>query len=74
MGLTGKFEKITLWTSIQTYGGPYSAGLSALDEIIPALDGLGEGKILDYDGEDYQLVKGSTRQPNPAIAKEEQGT
>jgi len=66
MGLTVKFEKITLWTSIQTYGGPYSAGLSALDEIIPALDELAEVKILDYEGADYKLVKISTRQPKQA--------
>ena len=55
--MTVKFEKITLWTSIQTYGAN-DRGLSALDYILPALDKLeGECQLLDYDGEDYKLVK-----------------
>ena len=54
--MTVKFEKITLWTAIQTYG-PSDGGISALDHILPVLEQLGECTILDYDGEDYQLVK-----------------
>ena len=55
--MTVKFEKITLWTSVQTYGANDRA-LSALDYIIPALENLeAECMILDHDGEDYKLVK-----------------
>jgi hypothetical protein len=58
--MTVKFEKITLWTATQTYGN--DRGISALDHILPELDQLrvdsgGECQILDYDGEDYKLVK-----------------
>ena len=54
-----KYEKITLWTAVQTYG---VGGISALDYIIPELGKLdGECQILDYDGEDYKLVKDRKR-------------
>jgi len=60
-----KFEKITLWTAIQTYG-PSDGGISALDHILPVLEQrelrLGECQILDYDGEDYKLVKAEVEQ------------
>jgi hypothetical protein len=55
--MTVKFEKITLWTARETYG-VNDRGLSALDYIIPELDKLDvECKVLDYDTEDYKLVK-----------------
>ena len=54
--MTVKFEKITLWTATETFGGN-DRGLSALDYIRTALDGVGlECKILDDDTEDYKLV------------------
>ena len=50
-----KYEKITLWAAVQTYGAEY---IGALDYILPALDNLaGECQILDYDSEEYKLVK-----------------
>ena len=50
-----KIEKITLWTCTETYGS--SQGLSALDYIIPRLDGVdSEFKLLDYETEDYSLT------------------
>ena len=64
--MTVKFEKITLWTAIKTYG-PISQGMSALDHIIPALDQLGECQILDCDGEDYKLVKAEVAQAEAAV-------
>jgi hypothetical protein len=65
MEMTVKFEKITLWTAIQTYGPSdkyVGRGMSALDHILPELEQLGECTILDYDGEDYQLVKAEVEQ------------
>ena len=54
---TVKLEKITLWTSTQTYGAK-NGGLSALDYILPALDNLEGGcQLLDYGVEDYKLAK-----------------
>ena len=56
--MTVKFEKITLWTAVETYGAKSDRALGALDYIIPALDKLeGECQILDYAGEDYKLIK-----------------
>ena len=48
-----KFEKITLWTALDTYGGN-DRGLSARDCIIPEVEGC---TILDSSAEDYKLVK-----------------
>jgi hypothetical protein len=51
-----KFEKITLWISLDTYG--VDDRVSALDVIVPAVRGLeSDFTLLDYDGEDYKLVK-----------------
>ena len=45
--MTKKFEKITLWTATETFGGN-DRGLSALDYIRPALDKLDvECNVLD---------------------------
>ena len=50
-----KYEKITLYTATETYD---ERGMSALDYLIPELDGVAaELTILDYDSEDYKLVK-----------------
>ena len=50
-----KYEKITLYTVTETYD---ERGMSALDYLIPELDGVAaELTILDYDSEDYKLVK-----------------
>ena len=62
-----KFEKITLWTASETYG-VNDRGLSALDYIIPALDKIEEGKVLDYDTEDYKLVKVEEAKAEATIA------
>ena len=62
-----KFEKITLWTASETYG-VNDRGLSALDYIIPALDKIEEGKVLDYDTEDYKLVKVEAAKAEATIA------
>jgi len=50
--MTVKFEKITLWTATEN-------GISALDYIIEYLDMSMpiECKILDWESEDYKLVK-----------------
>jgi hypothetical protein len=67
MEMAVKYEKITLWTATQTYG-PDDRGLSALDYIRPALDELdAECQILDYDGEDYKLVKAEVAQAEAAV-------
>jgi len=58
-----KYEKITLYTAIDTYGAdpnsPQVRGMTALDYIIPELEvwryGAAELTILDYDSEDYYL-------------------
>ena len=59
--MTIKFEKITLWTAVETYGDKGSGvflGATALDYILPALNEIGgECQILDHDTEDYKLVK-----------------
>ena len=69
---TVRFEKITLWTAVQTYGAKFDHGLSALDYIMRALDNLeGECQILDYDGEDYKLVKLNYKRAKVAIEKGE---
>ena len=58
-----KYEKITLYTAIETYNddpnSPRSRGMSALDLIIPVLENAidFDVTILDYDSEDYKLVK-----------------
>ena len=70
--MTVKFEKITLWTAIQTFG-LNDRGMSALDHILPALEQLGECQILDYDGEDYQLVKAEVEQAKATIANAKGG-
>jgi len=55
--MTAKFERITLWVSVETYSAK-APGISALDYILPALEELdSDCKILDYDTEDYKLVK-----------------
>ena len=53
-----KLEKITLWTSMDSYGqeGTALQALTALDEILPALEGGIETKILSYDSEDLELT------------------
>ena len=54
-----KLEKITLWTSMDSYGqeGTALQVLTALDEIIPVLEDAGiETKILSYDSEDLELT------------------
>lgn len=64
-----KYEKVTLWTAIETYwqnGTPNHARLSALDEIMSALDDLGDVKVLEHATEDWKLVKASTRQTKQA--------
>jgi len=53
-----KLEKITLWTSMDSYGqeGAALQVLTALDEILPVLEDAGiETKILSYDSEDLEL-------------------
>ena len=57
-----KYQKITLYTAIDTYGAdpnsPQARGMTALDYIIPELEGMAADlTILDYDTEDYKLVK-----------------
>jgi len=57
-----KYEKITLYTAIETWdddpNSPKSRAASALDYIISELEGMAADlKILDYDTEDYKLVK-----------------
>ena len=51
-----KYERITLWTATQTYG---LKGISALDYLLETLEeSMGtECKIIDWEAEDYQLVK-----------------
>ena len=56
MEMTVKFEKIALWTATQTYGRN-DRGITALDHILPELYKLAECQVLDYDAEDYKLVK-----------------
>ncbi len=54
-----KLEKITLWTSMDSYGqeGTALQVLTALDEILPVLEDAGiETKILSYDSEDLELT------------------
>ncbi len=54
-----KIERITLWTSMDSYGqeGTALQVLTALDEIIPVLEEAGiETKILSYDSEDLELT------------------
>ena len=53
-----KFEKIVLTTCIETHGGN-SIGMTALDEIIPAIEKFAaEVTVLNYDIEgEYELVK-----------------
>ena len=63
--MTIKFEKITLWTAVETYGDKGSGvfeGATALDYILPALNEKEKFKwyechILDHDTENYELVK-----------------
>jgi hypothetical protein len=69
--MTVKFEKITLWTATRTYG-LNDRGMTALDHILPVLHEswkLGECQILDYDGEDYTLVKAEVAQAEATIAE-----
>ena len=54
-----KIEKITLWTSVHSYGleGTALQVLTALDEIIPVLEDAGiETKILTYDSDELELT------------------
>ena len=54
-----KLEKLTLWTSVYSYGqeGAALQVLTALDEIIPVLEDAGiETKILTYDSEELELT------------------
>jgi len=57
--MTVKFEKVTLWTATETWGSKDNNGISALDYIIEclAMSGTSECKILDWESEDYKLVK-----------------
>ena len=62
--MTVKYEKITLWTATQTLGSMNNNGISALDYIIEYLHEsmisvnlASECKILDWESEDYKLVK-----------------
>lgn len=51
-----KFEKLTIWTCTETYGLS-SPGLTALDYVIPVLNGMeSECQVLGYDSEDYTLT------------------
>ena len=51
-----KLEKITLWTSVQTYN--MKSSISSLDYILDNLDDMeSECVILDYGTEDYELIK-----------------
>ena len=50
-----KLEKITLWTCIDAFGIEMDV-LSALDEILPALEGGIETKILSYDSDELELT------------------
>lgn len=57
-----KFEKITLWTAVETdniVSLERREAATALDYIIPRLNDVVEGEchILSYDTEDYELVK-----------------
>ena len=58
-----KYQKITLYTAIDTYGAdpnsPQARGMTALDLIIPALENAIDFDVtlLDYDTEDYKLIK-----------------
>ena len=64
-----KLEKITLWTSIDSYGQEGSAlqVLTALDEIIPILEDAGiQTKILSYDSEDLELQQKTNPLHEPA--------
>jgi len=58
MSISIKIEKVTLWTSIPTYGDRDTT-LSALDYIMQGWDGAidSECVVLDYDAEDLELVK-----------------
>jgi len=53
-----KLEKVTLWTSIPTYGDRDTT-LSALDYIMQGWDGAidSECVVLEYDAEELELVK-----------------
>jgi hypothetical protein len=51
-----KLEKVTLWTSIPTYDADPTT--SALDYLLDTLNKhCSECTILDYDAEEYTLVK-----------------
>ena len=63
-----KLEKITLWTSIDSYGQEGSAlqVLTALDEIIPILEDAGiQTKILSYDTEDLEMQQKTNQLHEP---------
>ena len=59
MSFDTKFEKVTLWTAVNTYGSTDGAlrGITALDYVIPALQDDPNVTVLDWDTEDYELVK-----------------
>ena len=53
-----KFEKISLWTTIPTYGHPDNADDSSLDAIVDKLTEMrkySEIQILDYDADTLEL-------------------
>ena len=57
-----KLEKITLWTAVECYWDDHTKclGVTALDQLIPALESATtpcELQLLDYDAEEYELVK-----------------
>jgi len=54
-----KFEKITLITSVQSHGTANSAGITALDHIIPTLEKYlsADVTLIDYDESEYELVE-----------------
>ena len=54
--MTKKFEKITLITCIDTFGSKHSAGMTALDALIPLIETI-DVTLIDYDIEgEYELV------------------
>jgi hypothetical protein len=56
--MTKKFEKITLITCIDTFGSKHSAGMTALDALIPMIETIStDVTLIDYDIEgEYELV------------------
>ena len=53
-----KFERITLVTCIETFGGPCDTAMAtALDELIDVINKHSvEVTLIDYEAEEYELV------------------